>query len=191
MASVELDVPRAASPLADTHAHLDMLEDPAGALARAALAGVSLVMTVVDPTEDADRTFRELDAWRSAAAEMVRGSLGRGSAEEPGPTLVGPPDVRMLVGAHPHNAKDVDDVARSRLSYFADHALVAGVGEIGLDFYRMHSPREKQIEAFESQLELAMRKQMPVVIHCRDAWEDMARILQSWAPCPPRHRGSG
>ncbi len=57
-----------AAPIADTHAHLDMLEDPAAALARAALAGVSFVATVADPSEDASRTYESLDGWLAQRA---------------------------------------------------------------------------------------------------------------------------
>ena len=58
-------------PVADTHAHLDMLDDPALALARAALAGVDFVATVADASEDAERTYEQLPQWLADAEAML------------------------------------------------------------------------------------------------------------------------
>ena len=71
-------LPDLGAPTADAHAHLDMLEDPASALANAALAGIALVATVVDLTED-ERTFTELAGWQADAADRLaaRGLLHR------------------------------------------------------------------------------------------------------------------
>ena len=67
----EIAAPLFGGPIADTHAHLDMLDDPALALARAGRAGVGLVATVADVTEDAWRTYDELPSWRSNAVELL------------------------------------------------------------------------------------------------------------------------
>ena len=58
-------------PIADTHAHLDMLEDPAAALALAAQAGIGFIATVADPSEDATRTYGELEGWLTSARELL------------------------------------------------------------------------------------------------------------------------
>ncbi len=84
-------LPTLGVPTADAHAHLDMLEDPAAALANAALAGIALVATVVDLTED-ERTFTELATWQADAAKRLS-AAGRADLD--------PPEVRFVVGAHP------------------------------------------------------------------------------------------
>lgn len=164
--------------IADTHAHLDMLDDPAGALARAALAGVALVITVVDPTEDAERTFDELDAWRATAAELVRDARTSGEAAASLQPVPGPPDVRVIIGAHPHNAKDFGVEAREKLLELMAHPLVVGIGEIGLDYHYDHSPRALQRAVFAEQLEAAADLRMPVAIHLREAHDDGEAIMR-------------
>ena len=127
------------APVADTHAHLDMLEDPALALARAALAGVRFVATVADVTEDAWRTFDELPSWLSNAAEMLR-SAGREDLELP--------RVRVVVGAHPHNAKEWSAEREAEFRRLAADPLTCAVGEMGLDYHYDHSPRDVQRSRF-------------------------------------------
>ncbi len=165
-----VDVPSIGAPIADTHAHLDMLEDPALALARAALVGVEFVATVCDVTEDAWRTFAELESWKANAAEILH---------EWGSTLA-PPDVRIVVGAHPHNAKDylASDEARLELERLAADPMVCAIGEVGLDYHYDLSPREQQRDAYRLHLDLANRHGLPVVIHLREAHEDGAAILR-------------
>jgi TatD DNase family protein len=58
---------------------------------------------------------------------------------------------------------------------------VVAIGEIGLDLYRNYSPRESQLQVLVWQLELAMRLELPVVIHCRQAEKDMLTLLRDWA----------
>ena len=82
------------------------------------------------------------------------------------------------VGVHPHDARTYDDKVEQELERMVDNANVVAVGEIGLDFYRDLTPRDKQREVFARQLDLAKRKNMPVIIHCRDAFEDVVGILQ-------------
>ncbi len=63
---------------------------------------------------------------------------------------------------------------------------MVAVGEIGLDYHYNNSPREKQIEVFKRQLDIATRMDKPVVIHSRDADEDMAAVLKELAPALKR-----
>lgn len=164
-----------AAKVADTHAHLDMLEDPALALARAALAGVGLIATVADVTEDAWRTYDELPSWLAHAGELLR-AAGRPEAALP--------LVRVIVGVHPHNAKDFDDEAADELRHVAQHPLTCAVGEIGLDYHYDHSPRDVQREVFARALDIARELSLPVVVHLREAHEDGASILRE-AGLPP------
>jgi TatD DNase family protein len=147
--------------IADTHAHLDMLEDPAAALALAARAGVGFIATVADPSEDASRTYAELPGWLANA--RAAGS---------------PPHVRVILGVHPHNAKDFY-VAEGPMLELAMHPLTCAIGEIGLDYYYDHSPRDVQRAVFRTQLELAHELALPAVIHLREAHSDGSRILRS------------
>lgn len=88
------------------------------------------------------------------------------------------PFVYGAVGVHPHDAKTYDDEVEQELGRMVDEEKVVAIGEIGLDFYRDLTPRDKQREVFARQLDLARDKNMPVIIHCRDAFEDVVAILQ-------------
>lgn len=83
------------------------------------------------------------------------------------------------VGVHPHDAENLDKTVLERLEELVVKEKVMAMGEIGLDFFRDLSPREIQIEAFRSQIELAKKHKKPVIIHCRDAYVDMVEILKS------------
>lgn len=83
------------------------------------------------------------------------------------------------VGLHPHDASDFSPRTIDFLDSLAAEPKVVAVGETGLDNYYNHSPVEKQKEAFEAHLELAERVQLPVVIHCRDAYSELIETLKA------------
>ena len=83
-------------------------------------------------------------------------------------------------GIHPHDADTVDKNSLKKLEELVQHYKVIAVGEIGLDYFRNLSSQEKQIEAFKLQLELAENHKMPLIIHCRDAYNDLLDILKSY-----------
>ncbi|MCK5122715.1 MAG: TatD family hydrolase [Candidatus Pacebacteria bacterium] len=83
-------------------------------------------------------------------------------------------------GIHPHDADTVDKNSLRKIEELVQHYKVIAVGEIGLDYFRNLSPQEKQIEAFRLQLELADNHKMPLIIHCRDAYNDLIDILKSY-----------
>jgi TatD DNase family protein len=85
------------------------------------------------------------------------------------------------VGVHPHDARTVNDDVLKKLEELTDHPRVVGIGEIGLDFYRDHSPRNVQRQVFQKQLELAVRTGLPVVIHTRQAFEETVAIIGDYA----------
>ncbi|MDT8449942.1 MAG: TatD family hydrolase [Wenzhouxiangellaceae bacterium] len=91
-----------------------------------------------------------------------------------------PDMLRATAGVHPHLASDFDDGAARHLAGLHDQALVAAVGECGLDYFRDFSPRTDQRRAFEAQLELAARSAKPVFLHQRDAHDDFVAILKSF-----------
>lgn len=168
-------LPELGAPTADTHAHLDMLDDPAGALERAALSGVGMVVTIADVTETPEGTFESLGGWVADAAErLVEWDIAG----------IAPPDVRIVIGAHPHNAKDFDEWSERRLIALSDDPRVVGVGEIGLDFHYDHSPRDRQREVFRAQLEFARMVGLPVVVHLREAHDEGIDILEEMGMGP-------
>ena len=93
------------------------------------------------------------------------------------------PRVVATVGVHPHEAKDLDDAGRALLETWLDAPGVVGVGECGLDYHYMNSPREVQREVFAEQVATARQRGLPVSIHVRgdepDAWVEMLDIWQS------------
>ena len=85
-------------------------------------------------------------------------------------------------GIHPHDAKLCTAEALKIIEERQSHSKVLAVGEIGLDYHYDNSPREKQREVFRAQLEIAIRTNKPVVIHSRDADDDMILMLKELAP---------
>ena len=138
----------------ETHAHLDMeplAADMDGVLHRAAAAGVDLLGQVFLGPEAYER-----NAALFAAREQVF----------------------FLLGAHPHDAASVTDDSLTRMEQaFGRDERLKAMGEIGLDFYYDHSPRDAQVLAFRDQLALARSLDLPVVIHSRDAFAETLAIL--------------
>jgi TatD DNase family protein len=135
----------------DTHAHLDALDDPPAAVARARDAGVTRIVSVgTDPV-----------SWANTLplAEEHEG-------------------VYLAAGVHPHEA--ATEVDCRQLERLLEHPKVVAVGEIGLDYYRDYAPRDAQTKVFIYQLGLAKRAQVPVVIHNRAADDDTVSILRQW-----------
>lgn len=90
--------------------------------------------------------------------------------------------VYAAVGVHPENASDFDEKVLAEIEELAKNPEVIAIGEIGLDYHwEDECPREKQKPAFISQLELAKKLDMPVIIHSRDAAEDTLAILKDFA----------
>jgi TatD DNase family protein len=99
------------------------------------------------------------------------------------------PEIWASVGIHPHEASLANDEAYARLAAWARHPRVIAWGEIGLDYYYDHSPRESQQTVFLKQMELAQAAKLPIIIHCRpsdnseNAWEDcLSMIAKHWTP---------
>ncbi len=88
--------------------------------------------------------------------------------------------VYAAVGVHPHDAKTVKPAVLDRLRRLARHPKVVAVGEIGLDYYRDYSPRPVQRRVFADQLALAGELELPVVIHSREAHDDVMAALREW-----------
>ncbi len=88
--------------------------------------------------------------------------------------------IYATVGIHPHDTKEWNESLLFEIEELAKHPKVVAIGEIGLDYYYDFSPQDQQIKAFKSQLDLATKLQLPVVIHNRDSDGDMMDIIQSY-----------
>jgi TatD DNase family protein len=134
----------------DTHAHLAALDDPDEAVARAAAAGVTRILTVGTSVEDG----------RQALALAERHEA-----------------VSAILGIHPHEAGTATETDLAALRELLANSKAVAVGETGLDWYRDHAPRDDQRRVFGAQLELASELGKPVVIHTRAADEDTLAAL--------------
>jgi TatD DNase family protein len=99
------------------------------------------------------------------------------------------PEIWASVGIHPHEASLANQAADAQILEWARHPKVIAWGEIGLDYFYDHSPREAQKAVFRRQMELAHAAKLPIIIHCRpsdnseNAWDDcLALIAEQWAP---------
>lgn len=90
--------------------------------------------------------------------------------------------VYAAVGVHPHEAEHLTDSAFEELKKLCHRPKVVAIGEIGLDYFYDHSPREIQKYWFDKQLKLAKHFEMPFVIHNRDSHEDIMKIIRDNAP---------
>ena len=143
--------------IVDSHAHLEFEQfdaDRAAMLERARAAGVETILAIGSGTSPAER----LDAAIPFAEQHYW--------------------IYATVGVHPHDASAATDEHFARLDELARHPRVIGWGEMGLDYYYDHSPRDVQKQVFRRQLEQARRAKLPVIIHCRDAWSDCLEILE-------------
>ncbi|BCX02977.1 MAG: putative metal-dependent hydrolase YabD [Candidatus Roseilinea sp.] len=140
--------------LFDTHCHLDVAafdQDRDAAMARARAAGVARFLNPAYDLESSRRT-------------MV---LAQAHA-----------DVVAAVGVHPNAAADFDGAQLAELRALACAPQVVAVGEIGLDYYWQTTPRDRQAQAFIEQLALARELNLPVIVHCRDAYDDALELLR-------------
>lgn len=141
--------------LFDSHAHLDderFNSEQDEVIARAAAAGVTGIL--------------------NAGADM-------GSSQRAVKLALKYPNVYAAVGMHPHDAKLMVNDDYDQLAAWAREPKVVAIGEIGLDYYYDHSPREIQKKVFIRQLDLARQTGKPVIIHDRDAHADILTIVKN------------
>ena len=86
--------------------------------------------------------------------------------------------VYCTVGTHPHHAHEELDITAAQLARFAKHKKVVAIGEAGLDYHYDLSPRAAQEQGFRAHIEAARKTGLPLVIHAREADEDVANILE-------------
>lgn len=88
--------------------------------------------------------------------------------------------IYAAVGVHPHETKDWDTSLLKEIEELAKHEKVVAIGEIGLDYYYDFSPKDKQIQAFEEQIELALSLDKPIIVHNRESNEDVMNIARKY-----------
>ena len=140
-------------PFIDTHAHLhfpEYNEDRKEVMGRATAAGV--------------KTFINVGTDVASSKECLR------LAHEF-------PNIYATAGIHPNDSAAADENAVVEIAQLLRDPKVVAIGEVGLDFYRDHSPRQKQQDVFRSFLQFHKATQKPLVIHCRDAYEEMLALL--------------
>jgi len=89
-------------------------------------------------------------------------------------------NIFATVGIHPHDAKLYTDDVENELNKLALEEKVVAIGEIGLDYYYEHSPKDLQIEVFKKQLNIAKKLNLAIIIHTRDAEEDTIKVLSEF-----------
>jgi len=140
--------------LVDSHCHLDfpdLAADLDGVVGRAREAGVSHIVSISTRVRRLDRLL--------AIAERF-------------------PNVFCSVGTHPHHAHEELDIGADALIAAAKHPKIVAIGEAGLDYFYDNSPRKAQEQGFRAHIAAARATGLPLVIHSRDADDDMARILE-------------
>ena len=85
--------------------------------------------------------------------------------------------IYATAGIHPHESKDVPNNYLEKIEQYANHQKVVAIGEIGLDYYYNFSDPTIQKRVFLEQLKLAKKLNLPCVIHCRDAYDDLMKII--------------
>jgi len=140
--------------LIDSHAHLEMKDfdkDRARVISRAVEAGVRHIITVATTIPDVHK-----------ALEIAQKNES----------------VFLSVGIHPHEAKDIREGDYAELRSLSKEKKVVAFGEIGLDFYRNHSPRQVQLSRFRELLRLGKELELPIILHDRDAHEEILNVLR-------------
>lgn len=139
--------------LVDSHCHLDFpdfAEERDAIVARALQAGVKRMVTISTRVRRFEQVLAVAEAY---------------------------PEVFCSIGTHPHNAAEELDVTTDELISLSRHPKVVAIGEAGLDYFYDHAPRDAQAKGLRTHIAAARATGLPLVIHSRDADEDMASIL--------------
>ncbi len=148
--------------LTDTHIHLHFPQydaDRAEVIERAVRGGVGCFLNIGTDLENSRQAL--------AIAEQY-------------------PQVYASIGYHPHETKHAHDADLSELAKLIRHPKVVAIGEVGLDYFHEHSAREVQEKVLKTFLGWYEQYGKPLIIHCRDAYEDLLQILRSFQKAPYR-----
>jgi TatD DNase family protein len=140
----------------DTHAHLfypNFKDDVDEVINRARDAGVHQIIV---PATDIETSYKVIELVEKY--DFIYGA----------------------VGVHPHDTKDWQSSLLNEIEKLAKHEKIVAIGEIGLDYFYDFAPKAKQMEAFKAQIDLALKINKPIVVHSRDADEDMMNVIRSY-----------
>lgn len=140
----------------DTHAHVDMNsydEDREATIQRARESGVKYMVNIGCDVESSQRSVELTERYDFIYA---------------------------TAGVHPHDTKNIHGDTYDHLRILLDHPKVIALGEIGLDYFKNYSPQDVQRQHFRKQIELAKELNKPIIIHSRDAKQDMISILSDY-----------
>jgi len=149
----------------DTHAHIDMDsydEDREATIQRARDNGVKYIVNIGCDVESSQRSVELTEHYDFIYA---------------------------TAGVHPHDTKSINGFTYDQLRILLDHPKVIALGEIGLDYFKNYSPQDVQRTHFRKQIELAKELNRPIIIHSRDAKEDMISILSDYYNDPNGRSG--
>jgi len=144
--------------LIDTHCHLtfeQLADDVENVLARSQAAGVTAWITIGTDPQHSRKAIELTDKFENMYA---------------------------AIGIHPHDTKDVTADALTELKELAQGEKVVAIGETGLDFHYNFSNQPDQKRAFAQQLKIARELNLPVIVHCREAFEETMDILEQFGP---------
>ena len=145
----------------DTHAHIDVAdydEDREAVIQRARESGVQYMVNIGCDVESSYRSMELSEQYDFIYA---------------------------TAGVHPHDVKSIDADTYTHLRQLLLHPKVIALGEIGLDYFKNYSPQDEQRTHFRKQIQLAREMNKPIVIHSRDANEDIIAILSEFYPKDP------
>jgi TatD DNase family protein len=148
--------------LTDTHIHLHFPQynaDRDEVIQRAIQGGIRCLVNIGTDLEDSKKAI--------AVAEQY-------------------PGVYAAVGYHPHETKTAHPGDLAELEKLLTHPKVVAIGEVGLDYFHDHSPRDVQQRLLGTFLDWYQKYRKPIIIHCRDAYEDLLRILKETSQAPFR-----
>jgi TatD DNase family protein len=140
--------------LFDSHCHLTderFREDLDQVVANAATAGVLRMISIASTPDDAEAALDIAERYDNVWA---------------------------TAGVHPHSVADVGRDAISRVADLADEPRIVGIGETGLDYYYDNVPRQLQRQALRRHVELAADLALPIIVHCREAEDDMIALIR-------------
>lgn len=190
-----VEPPDTSFPVADTHCHFEMFEDPAWNFVRCAVHNVKFIACVIDSTDDGAQGMSKVEAAYEEAYLGSGVAMGSGVSlpgaldktpgkDTPNPMVTPDPvKLRYIVGTHPHHAKKWDDAQEKNLREMLKNPKVSCVGEIGLDYHYDFSPKKDQIDVFKQQLKIADELGFPVSLHLREAHDDALKIFEEVGFC--------
>lgn len=132
---------------------------------------------------DADRDAVLARARDAGVIKMVvTGASDQGNLDATALAEAHPGFLYATAGVHPHHASEYSASSADRIHELTARDAVVAIGECGLDYFRNFSPREAQLEAFQSQLDIAAETGLPVFLHQRDAHDDFVDVLEPMLP---------